>query len=178
MNKKNRKRQREEAIKAEISKREKQRAEKSPINREQMLSLVEYVGKNIIEKGHEHNFKYTDEWASKYSVEVVSLRAFLEGERIKDDWDLAVSADPYHFFGATKDRLSWMPLDKQELESLLDWLDKILPERGCKHDYSLTKEWLVNSTVNIPTTLMALMAKGGGCDCEVVYNVEIENIYP
>ena len=38
---KNKKRQREEAIKAEILKRENLRAEKSPITRDQMLSLVD-----------------------------------------------------------------------------------------------------------------------------------------
>ena len=178
MSNKNKKRLREEAMKAELLRREQQRTEKSPISREQMLSLVEYVGKNIIEKGHEHNFEFTEEWVAQNSVDLSNLISFLEGERIKDDWDLAVSADPYDFFGVTSERLSWMPLEKNELESLLDWLDQTIPKKGCKHDYTLTKEWLSSKPVDTSTTLMALMAKGGGCDCEVVYNVEPENIYP
>jgi hypothetical protein len=178
MSKKDKKRQREEAIKAEILKRERQRAERSPIDRDQMLSLIEYVGKNIMGKGHEHNFEFTEKWTSSNSINFASLVIFLESERIKDDWDLVVSADPYDFFGTTSERLSWMPLEKNDLAALLDWLDAILPERGCKHDYTLTKEWLSSKDVDIPTTLMAFMSKGGGCDCEVVYNVEPENIYP
>jgi len=178
MSKKDKKRQREEAIKAEILKRENQRAAKSPVNRDQMLALVEYVGKNIMENGHEHNYEITSKWAVINSIDPDKLIGFLEGERIRDDWDLVVSADPFHFFGATNERLSWMPLEKNELESLLDWLECTLPERGCNHDYTLTKEWLEGKSVDISTTLMALMAKGGGCDCEVVYNVELENIYP
>jgi hypothetical protein len=178
MSKRDKKRQREEAIKAEILRREQQRAERSPIDRDQMLFLIEYVGKNVMEKGHEHNFEFTKQWASSNSINIDSLITFLENERIKDDWDLVVSADPYEYFGATSERLSWMPLEKNDLEALLDWLDVTLPERGCKHDYTLTKEWLSSKDVDISTTLMALMSKGGGCDCEVVYNVEPENIYP
>ena len=178
MGKKDKKRQREEAIKAEILKRERQRAESSPIDRDQMLSFIEHVGKSIVEKGHEHNFDFTEQWASSNSVNIASLITFLENEGVKDDWDLVVSADPYDYFGATSERLSWMPLEKRDLEALLDWLDVTLLERGCKHDYALTKEWLSSKDVDIPTTLMALMSKGGGCDCEVVYNVEPENIYP
>jgi len=44
MNNKSKKQLRQEAINAELSKRERARAEMSPIDRSQMLSLVEYVG--------------------------------------------------------------------------------------------------------------------------------------
>ncbi len=172
------KQQREAAIKAEILRREKQRAEKSPVDREQMLSLIEYVGKHILENGHEHNFKYTENWASNNSIDIAALKKFLVEERVKDDWDLVVSADPYDFFGSTDRRLAWMPLDEVELEGLLEWLAASLSERGCKHDYTLAREWLASKDVDTSVTLMALMAKGGGCDCEIVYNVEAENIYP
>ena len=178
MSNKNKKQQREDAIKAEILKREQQRIENSPLDREEMLSLVEFVGKNIIEHGHQHDFAFTEQWAANYSINIEKLKTFLSKERIKDDWDLAVDADPYDLFGSGKDRLSWMPLDKSDLEELLVWLDRVLPERNCKHDYTLTKEWLSSNSVDTSTTLMALMAKGGGCDCEIVYNVEPENIYP
>ena len=178
MGNKNKKQQREEEIKAEILKREKQRAEKSPIGRDDLISLVEYVGKNIIENGHNHNFEFTEKWVNENSVGFQELKDFLKGEYINDDWSLVIDADPYDFFGATEKRLSWMPLEKDEFESLLDWLDESLPERDCNHDYTLTKEWLSSQSVDISTTLMALMAKGGGCDCEIVYNIESENIYP
>ena len=143
-----------------------------------MLSLVEYVGKNIMDKGHQHNFGFMEKWAAENTVDIESLKSFLTGERIKDDWDLATDADPYGFFGTTSERLSWMPLDKSDLETLLNWLEEALPERDCNHDYTLTKEWLSSRQVDTSTTLMALMAKGGGCDCEIIYNIELENIYP
>lgn len=102
----------------------------------------------------------------------------MESERINDDWDLAVSCDSFDMFGTSKERLSWMPLGQEELEELLDWLDEALHETGCNHDYTLAKDWLSKRSVDTGATLMALMAKGGGCDCEIVLNVEPENIYP
>lgn len=104
----------------------------------------------------------------------------MASEGLSDDWDLAVSGDPYDLFGASDSRLSWMPLDEDELETMLDWMDEQLQLKGCNHDYTLTKEWLSDKSVDSSTTLMALMAKGGGCDCdcEIVLNVEPENVYP
>lgn len=178
MNKKTKKQIRQEVINAEIKKRERDRASRSPINRDQMLLLLEYVGKLIIDKGHDHNFKYTEEWAVRNSIEFDRLGLFLKEERIKYDWDLVVSCDPYDFFGPTTERLAWMPLEKEELENLLDWLDEKISEKGCAHNYALAREWLSSKSVDTSITLMALMAKGGGCDCEIVLNVEEENIYP
>jgi len=178
MSKKNKKKLRQEAINAELEKRERARAELSPIDRSQMLSLVEFVGKNIIESGHEHGSQFTEQWARENSIDLGSLNTFLESERIKDDWDLVVSCDPFDMFGASTERLSWMPLAQDDLEELLDWLDEEVQGKGCNHDYTLAKEWLVNKSVDTATTLMALMAKGGGCDCEIVLNVEPESIYP
>lgn len=178
MNKKNKKQLRQEAINAEIKRRERDRASRSPLNRDQMLRLVEYVGKSIIDGGHDHNFKYIAEWARQNSIDFEKLTSFLNSERIKDDWDLSVSCDPYKLFGSTADRLAWMPLEKDELEDLLDWLDEAVSEKGCAHNYSLAREWLSTKSVDTSTTLMALMAKGGGCDCEILLNVEEEYIYP
>ena len=81
-------------------------------------------------------------------------------------------------FGTADELLSLMPLEEKDLETLLDRLDTILSEKGCNHDYTFTREWLSSKPVDTSTTLMALMAKGGGCDCEIVYNIEPEIIYP
>ncbi|NIB44799.1 DUF2695 domain-containing protein [Pseudomaricurvus alkylphenolicus] len=178
MTNKSKKQLRQEAIRAEIAKRQSTRANLSPLDRNQLLSLVEYVGKNIIENGHENNFQFSAQWARRNSVDLEKLTDFLASERINDDWDLAVGCDPFDLMGESEDRLSWMPLDQTELEDLLDWLDEAVQERGCNHDYTLSKEWLSNNSADTATTLMALMAKGGGCDCEIVLNVEPENIYP
>ncbi len=178
MTKKRKKQLRQEAINTEIAKRERSRLDRSPIDRSQLLCLVEYVGRNVIKHGHSNDVQFTKQWAYKNSVDYGHLKAFLETERIKDDWDLAVSCDPYDLFGSSSKRLSWMPLEYDELEDMLDWLDEELQKKGCNHDYTLAEEWLANQSVDSATTLMALMAKGGGCDCEIVLNVEPENIYP
>ncbi len=178
MSKKNKKQLRQEAINAEIAKRESARADLSPIDRGQLLCLVEYVGKNIIDSGHEHDSQLIEQWTRNNSIDLNDLQTFLESERIKDDWDLAISCDPFDMFGASTERLSWMPLDQDELEELLDWLDEAVQKRGCNHNYTLTREWLSNKLKDTSTTLAALMAKGGGCDCEIVLNVEPETIYP
>jgi len=40
-----------------------------------------------MENGHEHNFEFTEKWASDNSIDRDSLQSFLNGEHIKDDWD-------------------------------------------------------------------------------------------
>ena len=178
MTKKSKKQLRQEAIEAEKARRVEARLQSCPLDRNEFLSLIEFVGKNVIEFGHEHDSKYIAQWAALNSVDLDRLQEFLAAERLSDDWDLAVSGDPYDLFGPTDSRLSWMPLEEVELEAMLDWMDEQLQTKGCKHDYTLAKEWLSDKTVDSATTLMALMAKGGGCDCEIVLNVEPDNIYP
>ncbi len=107
-----------------------------------------------------------------------SALKFLSDENIIDDWSLCTEGDSYSLFGPSEDRLSWMPLESSQLESLIDWLDEEVPIKGCNHDLSLTTEWLKANNCPVHPTLMALLAHGGGCDCEVVMNVEAEGIYP
>ncbi len=178
MGKKDKKRKREAAIKAEIARREKDRRERSPLSTNEMLKLLDFVGEKVMVEGNSHDFCYTLKWLSKNGFnEEETLRFFAE-EKIHDDWSLCTEGDPYSLFGPSETRLSWMPIDKTQLESLIEWLDDEVRKNGCKNDLSLTKQWLQANSCQVHPTLMALLAHGGGCDCEVVLNVEPEGIYP
>ena len=178
MTNKSKKAQREEAIKTEKQRRVKLRKEVSPINQEQMLSLVEYVGGKVISNGHTNNLNYASQWAHKNGIDFDELSSFLNSEKIHDDFSLFCEGDPYELFGETDERLSWMPLARDEFNELMDFLDKKLPSHGCNNDFKLTKKWLKTKDYDTPIILAALLAKGGGCDCEITFNVDEEGIYP
>lgn len=178
MSKKDRKRLRQEAIRAEIARREQNRRDRSPLTRNEMLKLLDFVGEKVMVEGHTHDFSYTYEWLRKNNFNEERVISFFNDENIQDDWSLCIGGDPFTLLGPSKDRLSWMPIDRVDLESLIDWLDREVPSRGCNHDLVLTVEWLKKHNCPIHSTLMALLAHGGGCDCEVVLNVDPEKIYP
>jgi len=178
VSKNDRKRQHQELMRAEIARREQARKERAPFSREEMLKLVEFVGEKVIVEGHGNDFTYTLQWLRENNCDRERAIEFLNGEKIVDDWSLCIKGDPFALFGPSQERLSWMPIDRFDLKVLLDWLDEEVPKRGCKHDMTLTTEWLKAHDCPVHPTIMALLAHGGGCDCEVVLNVEPESIYP
>lgn len=178
MNKSAKKKYREEMMLAELSRREKKRISASPLTHDQLLSLLENVAQSIMENGHSHDFLLTSIWLQNQTVDPQSVLSFLEMLDIKDDWDVLMKADPFILFGASSTRLSWMPLEKNDLEKLINWLEEKLPVTGCKHGYQLTEEWLNTKNFNKLLVLGAFTSKGGGCDCEIIYNIDIDSIYP
>lgn len=178
MIKSSKKTHRQKAINAEKERRIRLRKEKSPLNQEQMLSLIEYVGGKAIEHGHNNDLSYASEWARKYTIDFDRLCLFLNGENIHDDYELFCQTDPYEFFGQTETRLAWMPLEQKEMSELLEFIDKKLSHQGCDHNYKITEKWLETKLHDTSVVLAALLAKGGGCDCEIVFNIDPEEIYP
>lgn len=178
MSKNDIKRQRVELMRAEIARREQARKERAPFSQEDMLKLIGFVGEKVMVDGHTHDFTYTLQWLRDNNCDQEKVIQFLNSEKIVDDWSLCIDGDPFALFGPSQDRLSWMPIDRPHLEALLDWLDVEVPKRGCNHDMTLTTEWLKVHDCPMHPTIMALLAHGGGCDCEVVLNVEPETIYP
>ncbi len=178
MSKNDKKRKREAAIKAEIARREKDRRERSPISRGDMLNLLSFVGERVMTEGHTNDFTFTIDWLKRNGFDEQAVLKFFSDENLIDDWSLCTEGDPYSLFGPSEDRLSWMPIESFQLESLIEWLDEKVPIKGCNHDLSLTTKWLKTNNCPVHPTLMALLAHGGGCDCEVVLNVEPEGIYP
>jgi len=177
MSKKLKKLQRELAIKAEKSKRENERLARSPLNKEQMLVLYSYVGSCIAENGHEHNFAITDSWLLDNGFELSSVHQFLLSLDIGDDWALLMNGDPFSLFGSSSTRHSWMPLEEIDLENLINYIEEKLEEAECNHKLKLTESWLLNTEYDASLVKAALLAQGGFCDCEVMYNVEPEGIY-
>jgi len=129
-------------------------------------------------EGHTHDFSFTCEWLQSNGFDEQQALKFFSDENIQDDWSLCVEGDPFALFGPSANRLSWMPISRPQLESLIEWLDTELSNEGCNHDMSLSSSWLERNNCPVHPTLMALLAHGGGCDCEVVLNVEPETICP
>ncbi len=178
MTEKSRKSIRQEAFAAEVARRLADRRSRCPLTLEQMLSLHEHVAHEVGTHGHHDDFRSTTEWLESNGMPMDSVVAFLKSEKINSDWQLAINTDPYQMLGETSTRTYWMPLEREELEALLDWLDERVQRVGCQHDHRLTTEWLENKQVDSAVTTMALLARGGGCDCEVLLNVDPDEIYP
>ena len=71
---------------------------------------------------------------------------------------------------AFKDRL---PMDEELFWQLFDYVDeKIETNDGCDHSLNLTREFLEKQSIDVESVLDWIINEGGGCDCEVLYNVE------
>lgn len=64
-----------------------------------------------------------------------------------------------------------LPLPKPQLRALFDYLDQALGQ-GCDQTLRLTREFLRERGLPEEPTTSWLVAQGGGCDCEVLANVE------
>lgn len=66
-----------------------------------------------------------------------------------------------------------LPLEEEVFWELFDYLDERLEEQdGCDHSLSLTRAFLESKGVEVESILEWIVDNGGGCDCEVLYNVE------
>lgn len=71
-----------------------------------------------------------------------------------------------------RDRLnSGMPLPREALEALFDHLDTSLAQ-GCDHTLAHTRAFLDARGLPSEAIVPWLVEQGGGCDCEVLANVE------
>ncbi len=69
--------------------------------------------------------------------------------------------------------LESLPTDEDVFWELFDYLDEYLEEQdGCNHSLSLTRAFLETKGVEVERILEWIVDNGGGCDCEVLYNVE------
>ena len=164
-------------LQLEQKRRESDYRARCPLNRQEYLDLLDYVAEGIKTRGNHRDFRYTREWVQCTEIPEPELMEFIEEEAIQSDFWLCMK-NPYDFFGRTKDRLAWMPIDHKEMKALKKWLSRELPKRGCDCELTLTKEWLQERGLPVYSTMMALLAQGGGCDCEILMNVESASIYP
>ena len=67
---------------------------------------------------------------------------------------------------------SSLPMERKLFYELFDFLNDKSETTECKHDFSLTKEFLKGKNIDAKMVLSFLEENGAGCDCEVIFNVE------
>jgi Protein of unknown function (DUF2695) len=65
-----------------------------------------------------------------------------------------------------------MPLSLATANALLDFIDEKLPEIGCDHSHKQTAEFCQMNGLNVGVVVSWAVENGGGCDCEVLANLE------
>lgn len=70
-----------------------------------------------------------------------------------------------------------LPLTNEQLEALLDAIDAAVTTSGCDHSDRHARAWLEEQALPAEGILGALREMGGYCDCEIVLNVEPEDIF-
>ena len=74
---------------------------------------------------------------------------------------------------ANKEFEQSLPAGREIFKSLFDHLDNELGKHDCDSRPTLTRQFLTNNRIpNADDILNWLMDNGGGCDCEVLANVE------
>jgi hypothetical protein len=67
-----------------------------------------------------------------------------------------------------------MVLEPAQLRALLNHLDANLEDVPCEHTLRLTLAWAKDRGINTDRLVPSLAHFGGGCDCEVLANVNPE----
>ncbi len=173
-----RKQLRRAAAAAEQKRRWAEAESESPLGRDRMLALLESVAEHVAEEGHTNSLDFTMAWCAKNGVDAAPVVAFLAAHGVSDDYSLLMSGDPYTLSGPTEDRRRWMPVERAVLEELIAFVDRRCRENGCDNSHRFTRRFLEERRLPVGRTEMALLAQGGGCDCEVVLNVEVDLVYP
>ena len=68
--------------------------------------------------------------------------------------------------------LSSLPMSAELFRELFDYLDEELSAQGCQDDLRLTTAFLEAQDCDAEAVLEWLAENGGGCDCEVLGNIE------
>ncbi len=88
-------------------------------------------------------------------------------KRIKDDYVRAGQAAS----------AALMPLDRSQLEALLDHVVAAVEADGCDHTRKATDAWAIANGVELTRLQIALEEYGGYCDCEVVMNLDPDGVF-
>ena len=177
MPKSDRKKQRRLAAQKEEERRQREREQRSPLSRRQLNDLLDLLSERIMRHGHDGTMKTTSGYLRDIGVDVGDGITFFTELGFESDYDVAIGADPNVLFGTDGSRKRRMPIERKDLEDLIDWLDDEVGQKGCQNDLRLTRAWLKSRNLPDATTEIALLALGGGCDCEVVLNVDPDEIY-
>ena len=67
-----------------------------------------------------------------------------------------------------------LPLSKSHLADLFAYLRVQFDENGCDHSLRFSERFLTDRGLDVGSVTSWLIDNGGGCDCEVLANVESE----
>jgi Protein of unknown function (DUF2695) len=70
-----------------------------------------------------------------------------------------------------------MPLGRGQLGALLTHVDAAVDADGCDHTLRATDVWAMSNDVDLERLREGLEAYGGFCDCEVVMNVDPDEVF-
>jgi hypothetical protein len=70
-----------------------------------------------------------------------------------------------------------MVLDADQLDELLDYVEAEVENAGCDHSLRATRAWAAANEIDPAVLAESLGHFGGYCDCEVVFNVNPEEIF-
>ena len=90
-----------------------------------------------------------------------------ERKRLKDEYLRAQQA-------ASAER---MPLDRAQLAALLNHVDAAVVANGCDHTRAATDDWAAREGTDLQRLREGLEEYGGFCDCEVVMNVNVDEVF-
>jgi hypothetical protein len=90
-----------------------------------------------------------------------------ERKRLKDEYLRA-----QHAAGAAR-----MPLDRARLEALLEHVEAAVDANGCDHTLAATEAWAAREGIDLKRLHEGLEEYGGFCDCEVVMNVDADEVF-
>jgi hypothetical protein len=65
-----------------------------------------------------------------------------------------------------------MPISKPDLKALFEYVEVKFQEEGCNNTLSATRAFLSQRQLSEELIIDWLIDQGGGCDCEVMANVE------
>jgi hypothetical protein len=70
-----------------------------------------------------------------------------------------------------------MPLDRAQLEALLEHVEAAVEANGCDHTLAATEAWAAREGIDLDGLHDGLEEYGGFCDCEVVMNVDADEVF-
>jgi hypothetical protein len=90
-----------------------------------------------------------------------------ERKRLKDEYLRAQQAES----------VPRMPLDRPQLEGLLEHVASAVAVNGCDHTRAATDDWAAREGIDVERLHEGLEEYGGFCDCEVVMNVDADEVF-
>lgn len=70
-----------------------------------------------------------------------------------------------------------MPLERPQLEALLEHVDAVVAANGCDHTPAATDDWATREGIDLERLHEGLEEYGGFCDCEVLMNVDVDEVF-